>query len=114
MKAGHDTAFTPREQPPPDHKTFTALSHAVHPGRLALFRQHTERKEESAMQEIVHSYTRATPHPDQGYIRLLEEIAYLEARLIAIGHTGDCAYEKSLARSYTELLRARRRQLAAI
>lgn len=66
------------------------------------------------MQEIVQSYGRATPHPEQGYIRLLEEIAYLEARLIAIGQTGDCAYEKSLARSYTELLRARRLKLATI
>jgi hypothetical protein len=63
------------------------------------------------MHEMLHSYGRPAPRPDHGYARLLEEIAYLEARLIAIGQTGDCAYEKSLARSYTELLRARRRQL---
>jgi len=66
------------------------------------------------MQAILPRYAKPSPHPDQGYIRLLEEIAYLEARLIAIGQTGDCAYEKSLARSYTELLRARRRQLASL
>ena len=66
------------------------------------------------MQEMLHSYSKPTPHPDHGYSRLLEEIAYLEARLIAIGQTGDCAYEKSLARSYTELLLARRRQLASL
>lgn len=66
------------------------------------------------MQEIVQSYTKPQTHPDHGYSRLLEEVAYLEARLIAIGQTGDCAYEKSLARSYTELLIARRRQLASI
>ncbi len=64
------------------------------------------------MQEIIHHYTRALPQRDHSHARLLEEIAYLEARLIAIGQTGDCAYEKSLARSYSELLRARRRELA--
>lgn len=66
------------------------------------------------MQEMVRSYTQPRPHPDHSYSRLIEEVAYLEARLIAIGQTGDCAYEKSLARSYTELLIARRRQLADI
>jgi len=66
------------------------------------------------MNEMLQSYSTPVPHHDQGYSRLLEEIAYLEARLIAIGQTGDCAYEKSLARSYTELLRARRRQLNVI
>lgn len=66
------------------------------------------------MQEILQSYSTTPPHRDHGYSRLLEEIAYLEARLIAIGQTGDCAYEKSLARSYTELLLARRRQLASL
>lgn len=63
------------------------------------------------MHEILQCYTKQTPN--HGYSRLIEEIAYLEARLIAIGQTGDCAYEKSLARSYTELLRARRLQLAS-
>lgn len=66
------------------------------------------------MQELLHSYNKPNSRPDQGYSRLLEEIAYLEARLMAIGQTGDCAYEKSLARSYTELLRARRHQLATV
>lgn len=66
------------------------------------------------MREIVQGYTKVPIHPDQGYSRLLEEVAYLEARLIAIGQNGDCAYEKALARSYTELLRARRRQLATL
>ena len=66
------------------------------------------------MQELMQGYSVARPHHDQGHTRLLEEIAYLEARLVAIGQTGDCAYEKSLARSYSELLRARRMQLAAI
>jgi hypothetical protein len=65
------------------------------------------------MQKMIHHYSRSISLRDQGHTRLLEEIAYLEARLIAIGQTGDCAYEKSLARSYSELLRARRRQLAA-
>lgn len=66
------------------------------------------------MQQILHHYRRRLPLHDQSHTRLLEEIAYLEARLIAIGGTGDCAYEKSLARSYTELLHARRQQLYAI
>ncbi|WP_428634439.1 hypothetical protein [Sedimenticola sp.] len=66
------------------------------------------------MQRLVHHYTSTIPRQDEHYVRLLEEIAYLEARLIAIGQTGDCAYEKSLARSYSELLRARRRQLAEV
>ncbi len=64
------------------------------------------------MQEIVNHYARVQPRHDKGHTRLLEEIAYLEARLLAIGETGDCAYEKSLARSYTELLHTRRLQLA--
>ena len=63
------------------------------------------------MQQMIHHYSRRLPLHAQNHTRLLEEIAYLEARLIAIGETGDCAYEKSLARSYTELLHARRQQL---
>ncbi len=43
--------------------------------------------------------------------RLLHDIAYFEARLNAIGWSGDCAYEKSLARSYTSLLQQRRHSL---
>lgn len=48
------------------------------------------------------------------FTHLVEEIAYLEGRLIAIGHTGDCAYEKALAKSYQELLQERRKQLTAL
>ena len=66
------------------------------------------------MQQIIHHYSRRMPLHDQSHARLIEEIAYLEARLIAIGQTGDCAYEKSLARSYTELLRSRRKQLNSL
>ncbi len=66
------------------------------------------------MQRLIHHYTSTIPRQDEHHIRLMEEIAYLEARLIAIGQTGDCAYEKSLARSYSELLRTRRRQLAEV
>ena len=63
------------------------------------------------MNMLVASYTTVTPHRDHSHSRLLEEIAYLEARLITIGQNGDCAYEKSMARSYTELLQQRRREL---
>ena len=62
------------------------------------------------MNEIASFYTQQPRIPDHT-IRLAEEIAFLEARLIAIGHTGDCAYEKSLARSYVSMLHDRRRQL---
>lgn len=44
--------------------------------------------------------------------QVLTEIAYFEARLSAMGHSGDCAYEKSLARTYDCLLRQRKRLLA--
>lgn len=46
--------------------------------------------------------------------RILEEIAYFEARLIEIGHSGDCAYEKALARTYRNLLDDRRWQLSQL
>jgi hypothetical protein len=74
----------------------------------------TKEKEDKTMHELVHNYTKPSHHREQSYGRLVEEIAYLEARLIAIGHTGDCAYEKSLARTYSELLRTRRRELALL
>ncbi len=63
------------------------------------------------MNMLVEHYTTATPQRDHSHSRLLEEIAYLEARLIAIGQNGDCAYEKAMARSYRELLQLRRREL---
>ena len=64
------------------------------------------------MNMLVESYTNATPGRDHSHSRLVEEIAYLEARLIIIGQTGDCAYEKAMARSYTQLLQQRRSELA--
>lgn len=65
------------------------------------------------MNKIGHFYSELPVSPTEHQTRLLEEIAYLEARLHDIGETGDCAYEKSLARSYVHLLRERRSQLAA-
>ena len=64
------------------------------------------------MNMLVESYSTATPGRDHSHSRLVEEIAYLEARLITIGQTGDCAYEKAMARSYTQLLQQRRSELA--
>ncbi|WP_303908541.1 hypothetical protein [Thiohalomonas denitrificans] len=64
------------------------------------------------MENMAHFYSRLPVTPTEHQTRLLEEIAYLEARLRDIGITGDCAYEKSLARSYDALLRERREQLA--
>ena len=66
------------------------------------------------MNMIAKTYTTTTPHRDQSHSRLIEEIAYLEARLIAMGQTGDCAYEKAMARSYRELLQLRRSELATL
>ncbi len=45
---------------------------------------------------------------------LLAEIAWFEARLSEIGETGDCAYEKALARSYVQAVDQRRARLAAL
>ena len=66
------------------------------------------------MNMLAETYTTPAAHRDHYHGRLLEEIAYMEARLIAIGQTGDCAYEKSMARSYTQLLQLRRRELATL
>ena len=66
------------------------------------------------MNRLTESYSITTPQHDHSFSRLVEEIAYLEARLITIGQTGDCAYEKSMARSYRELLQQRRRELETI
>ena len=63
------------------------------------------------MNMLAETYSNSTPHRDHIHSRLLEEIAYLEARLIAIGQNGDCAYEKAMARSYSELLKLRRQEL---
>lgn len=45
---------------------------------------------------------------------LLEDIAYLEARLEQMGHLGDCAYEKAMSRTYTVLVRERKLSLAQL
>lgn len=63
------------------------------------------------MHELAHYYGTA-PAASSHQLRMLEEIAYLEGRLHDIGGTGDCAYEKSLARSYRALIQERRRWLA--
>lgn len=52
--------------------------------------------------------------PDINEAQILKEIAYFEARLSVMGHSGDCAYEKSLARTYDCLLRQRRHLLALL
>jgi hypothetical protein len=46
--------------------------------------------------------------------RLMEEIAFFEARLLQMGHSGDCAYENALARTYQALLDARRHALTVL
>ncbi len=66
------------------------------------------------MNQLLEGYSQVSPHSDHHHGRLLEEIAYLEARLIAIGQNGDCAYEKVMERSYRELLLRRRQELATI
>ena len=45
---------------------------------------------------------------------LLAEIAWFESRLREIGDTGDCAYDKALARSYLQAVDQRRARLAAL
>jgi hypothetical protein len=45
---------------------------------------------------------------------LLAEIAWFESRLREIGETGDCAYEKALARSYVQAVDQRRARLATL
>lgn len=51
---------------------------------------------------------------DTSEARALNEIAYFEARLAAMGHSGDCAYEKSLVRAYRRFLRQRKYLLASL
>lgn len=65
------------------------------------------------MQALIQSYTTPPVHRDHAHGRLMEEIAWLEARLLGMGYTGDCAYEKKLAHSYQDLLQARRLELAS-
>lgn len=63
------------------------------------------------MEKIIHYYTANGGRASAHQVRIIEEIAYLEGRLEEIGLTGDCAYEKSLARTYDTLLKERRQQL---
>lgn len=58
-----------------------------------------------------HLHAQAT---DFNEAQVLKEIAYFEARLSVMGHSGDCAYEKSLARTYDCLLRQRKHLLASM
>ncbi len=46
--------------------------------------------------------------------RLLEQIAYFEARLVEIGYLGDCAYEKAMVRVYLSRRQELNDQLAAL
>jgi hypothetical protein len=63
------------------------------------------------MNDIVQFYTAALPRGPHHETRLLEEIAFLEVRVRELNLRADCAYEKSLARSYAALLEARRAEL---
>lgn len=65
------------------------------------------------MHEIVDFYTAALNTGSYSESRLLEEIAFLEARLTQLD-SGDCAYEKSMARTYAALLATRRQQLEGL
>lgn len=64
------------------------------------------------MNELIDFYTAVLPRSEHSENRLVQEIAYLETRLHDLDHSGDCAYERSLVRTYAALLRTRRTQLA--
>lgn len=66
------------------------------------------------MNHLVDFYTHGLPRSPHEATRLDEEIAYLEARLHAMNGGGDCAYEHAMSRSYSDLLKVRRRELAAL
>lgn len=66
------------------------------------------------MNDLVHFYTAALPRGPHQETRLLEEIAFLEVRVRDLNRCADCAYEKSLARSYAALLQARRAELVKL
>ena len=66
------------------------------------------------MSEIVDFYTAALPHSAHSESRLREEIAFLEVKASDLARRADCAYEKSLARTYLALLQARRAALAIL
>lgn len=62
----------------------------------------------------------AHPHPAPAAERifnvhdLLAEIAWLEGRLQEIEDSGECAYEKALARSFEQAVRQHRARLAVL
>ena len=60
------------------------------------------------------NHTHQDTHPPSARARLMEEIAFFGARLLAMGHNGDCAYENALARTYQALLDARRHALTIL
>lgn len=66
------------------------------------------------MTEIIDFYTAALPRGPHSETRLMEEIAFLEARAREAARRADCAYERSLARTYSALLNARRAELARL
>jgi len=63
------------------------------------------------MSEVVAFYTQPVPAGHEHRSRLLQEIAFLEARLFQLRNDGDCAYERALGRTYTALLGLRRQEL---
>jgi hypothetical protein len=46
--------------------------------------------------------------------RLLEEIATLEQRLLAMGEDGDCAYERAMSTLYRAIVDDRKQQLTRL
>ena len=45
---------------------------------------------------------------------LRQEIAFFESRLLEMGESGDCAYERALSNVFRALLAERRTQLASL
>jgi hypothetical protein len=66
------------------------------------------------MNELIDFYTAALPRSPHSETRLREEIAFLETKARELSGDANCAYEKSLARTYHALLQARRAELATI
>lgn len=66
------------------------------------------------MTEIIDFYTAALPRGPHNETRLIEEIAFLEVRARDAARQANCAYERSLARTYSALLKARRAELAQL
>lgn len=68
------------------------------------------------MSEVIEFYTQPLPAGHEHHSRLMQEIAFLEARLCQLddGSEGDCAYERALSRTYTALLGLRRQELATL